>query len=118
MKKLRITWLCLILAGILLGISSCSNDAEELQGKLVITFAKPTKGLKVAICSMENTKYPILVESPNINGVLKVSLNIGNYYIKPSDDSSDMYSDIGIQVRPDKTTTVTYGESRQVIGRE
>ena len=113
MKKLRITWLYLILAGILLGISSCSNDAEELQGKLVITF-----GLKVAICSMENTKYPILVESPNVNGVLKVSLNIGNYYIKPSDDSSDMYSDIGIQVRPDKTTTVTYGESRQVIGRE
>ena len=110
MKKLRITWLYLILAGILLGISSCSNDAEELQGKLVITFAKPTKGLKVAICSMENTKYPILVESPNVNGVLKVSLNIGNY--------SDMYSDIGIQVRPDKTTTVTYGESRQVIGRE
>ena len=108
MKKLRITWLCLILAGILLGVSSCSNDAEELQGKLVITFAKPTKGLKVAI----------LVESPNVNGVLKVSLNIGNYYIKPSDDSSDMYSDIGIQVRPDKTTTVTYGESRQVIGRE
>ena len=107
MKKLRITWLCLILAGILLGVSSCSNDAEELQGKLVITFAKPTKGLKVAICSMENTKYPILV-----------SLNIGNYYIKPSDDSSDMYSDIGIQVRPDKTTTVTYDESRQVIGRE
>lgn len=89
MKKLRITWLCLILAGILLGVSSCSNDAEELQGKLVITFAKPTKGLKVAICSMENTKYPILVESPNVNGVLKVSLNIGNYYIKPSDDSSD-----------------------------
>lgn len=118
MKKLRITWLYLILAGILLGISSCSNDAEELQGKLVITFAKPAKGLKVAICSMENTKYPILVESPNVNGVLKVSLNIGNYYIKPSDDSSDMYSDIGIQVRPDKTTTVTYGESRQVIGRE
>ena len=80
MKKLRITWLCLILAGILLGVSSCSNDAEELQGKLVITFAKPTKGLKVAICPMENTKYPILVESPNVNGVLKVSLNIGNYY--------------------------------------
>ncbi|EYB12968.1 hypothetical protein M140_3424 [Bacteroides fragilis str. S38L3] len=49
---------------------------------------------------------------------MKVSLNIGNYYIKPSDDSSDMYSDIGIQVRLDKTTTVTYGESRQVIGRE
>lgn len=118
MKKLRITWLYLILAGILLGISSCSNDAEELQGKLVITFAKPTQGLKVAICSMENTKYPILVESPNVNGVLKVSLNIGNYYIKPSDDSSDMYSDIGIQVRPDKTTTVTYDESRQVIGRD
>ena len=83
MKKLRITWLYLILAGILLGVSSCSNDAEELQGKLVITFAKPTKGLKVAICSMENTKYPILVESPNVNGVLKVSLNIGNYYINP-----------------------------------
>ena len=118
MKKLRITWLCLILAGILLGVSSCSNDAEELQGKLVITFAKPTKGLKVAICSLEYTKYPILVESPNVNGVLKVSLNIGNYYIRPSDDSSDMYSDIGIQVRPDKTTTVTYDESRQVIGRK
>jgi len=47
MKKLRITWLCLILAGILLGVSSCSNDAEELQGKLVITFAKPTKLLFV-----------------------------------------------------------------------
>ena len=42
MKKLRITWLYLILAGILLGISSCSNDAEELQGKLVITFAIQT----------------------------------------------------------------------------
>lgn len=54
------------------------------------------KGFKVVICLMENIKYFILVEFLNVNGVLKVLLNIGNYYIKFFDDFFDMYLDIGI----------------------
>lgn len=88
---------------------SCDKNDLSFEGSLNISFYNHPSDLKVLIYSMDNKETPIYEASPKENGLLTVSLNIGNYIIKPF-ASSKYYQELGFQIMQNKSTSITYNE--------
>lgn len=97
---------------ILLMNVSCSNDDEvTLTGKLELYFHNSPPDLRVQIFTIENSQTPVYEFSAQGNRDIKLSLNMGNYKIRPySLSSSNFYGSTGFQIVQGKTTSISYDE--------
>ena len=106
MKRIFIIlFVCCINAG-------CDKNELSLQGNLNMTFYNHPIDLKVTIYSLEDKDTPIYEVTPKWDGTLDMPLNIGNYLIKPN-STEQYYSEIGLQIMHDKTTTVIYNKNNR-----
>lgn len=90
--------------------TSCNKDDLSFEGDLDIYFYNHPSDLTVRIYSMENLEVPIYEVSPERDGSLNISLNLGNYIIKPY-SSSKHYSTLVFQIRQDKTVSIIYDQN-------
>lgn len=94
----------LILTAIIAVIcTSCSK--ESLMGKLHVRFDSEDNERLVTICAVENPS--IVLMEKKVPKESDFELCIGNYVISIF-NADILYSDVGVQIRPDKTTNVSY----------
>jgi len=103
-KRVKVVFVLMMLFGIL---SSCNKDEESNTGQLNLYFHNYSSDIEVILYSMEDTSIPIDVMLLNQDREKKENLLIGNYYVKV--DSKKYYSSIGFQIKPDQTTTISWG---------
>lgn len=87
-------------------LSGCSDDdsIESLEGKLNITFVNKPYGLE--IYSMENMNVPLYGYNETFYFHYTYDLNMGNYILRVN-----YQKDFAFQIRPGKTTTITFDEN-------
>lgn len=97
----------LIIAVLVTVLTGCKKDEMSNVGKVSINIYNASADLTITIFTTDNN--PIAI-TDNLhldkNKHLTVTLNIGNYIIKPF--SSTYYVETGFQVQPGKTTEIMY----------
>ena len=96
-------------------LSACSKDEFSTDGELRVSFVNHPSDLRVFIYAMENSEIPIYELTSDHEGKIKMTINVGDYILKPH-SASIFYSTIGFQVRQDKTTTVAFNDRN--IGKQ
>lgn len=107
--------LALFLFVVSLIVFGCKDD-ERFEGKLQLNF-NPVPD-NVWIYSVDNSQYPMYTftqQDFKLHGtqrLLEIELNAGNYIVECTGSISKPAT--GVQVRPDKKTSVTYNLANNV----
>jgi hypothetical protein len=109
--KTTILKLSIVLSILLIGFTSCSKDEFSTDGKLSISFVNHPSDLDIAIYSTDNSEIPVYELTPNEDGKLSITINVGNYILVPR--SSTFFPKTGFQIIQDKTTTVSFDKNNK-----
>lgn len=109
--KTNILKFSFVLSILLIGITSCSKDEFSTDGKLSVSFINHPDDLVVAIYSVDNSEIPIYELTPNEDGKISITINVGNYILIPR--SGTFYPRIGFQIIQDKTTSVSFDNNNK-----
>ena len=109
--KTTILKLSIVLSILLIGFTSCSKDEYSTDGELSISFVNHPSDLTVLIFTIENSEIPVYEITPNKDGKLNLTINVGEYVIVPS--SYTFFGKTGFQIIQNKTATITFDKGNK-----
>jgi hypothetical protein len=110
--KTKILKLSIVLSILLIGFTSCSKDEFSTDGKLSVSFVNHPSDLTVLIVTIEKPEIPIYEITPNKDGKLNLTINVGEYVLIPY-SSGTFFGKTGFQIIQDKTTTITFDKGNK-----
>ena len=100
-----------ILLPLLISVLFACKKESDLTGQLKVSFANKSGDITMLVYAIENTDFPISSFKLDISGNGSTELNMGNYMVKVS--SGINYSSIGVQIKPNQTTSIFWGTDNQ-----